>query len=200
MNRTVAVLFSLTLIVAPATRRQSVTKQYDCSLTEATAPAIRGVKLGMTTDQVIDLFRAGLTKEELDRAIERSKQPGEHGLAQLAFQLPTSGATDQASMDTIAVGLHGGRVVDIAVQYPQPSWDNIDQWVNKLSEAFKLPGARAWRPGTSEHPSKVLKCRNIEIEAGVQGGGGSIRLRNTEHTASHGAGSQEKSRQSFKPN
>jgi hypothetical protein len=200
MNRTVAVLFSLTLIVAPATGRQSAGRQYDCSLTEATAPAIRGVKLGMTTDQVIDLFRGSLKKDELDRVIERSKQPGEHGLSQLSFQVPSSGAPDQSSMDSIAVGLHGGRVVDIAVQYPVPSWDNIDQWVNKLSEAFKLPAARAWGPGTSEHPSKLLKCKNIEIEAGVQGGGGSIRLRNTEHTGSHGSGSPDKTRQSFKPN
>jgi hypothetical protein len=201
MNRKVAVLFSLALLVAPAIARQSAGNQgrYGCSLTEATAPAIRGIRLGMTKDQVLDLFRKSLSKDDIDLAIEASKEKSETGLTYLMFQVPTGGANTPGPSDSVRAGLRDGRVVEIAVQYPQPSWDNVDQWVNKLSETLKLPGARAWVPGASDNPTKILKCKEVEIEAGYQGGGGSIRISKIVPGLAAPAGVRDKLRDSFKP-
>jgi hypothetical protein len=56
--------------------------------------------------------------------------------------------------------------------------------------------------GPNETPNKVLTCNGIEIEAAIQGGGGSIKIRNTEQVKGGDQGrnpGEEKKRREFKP-
>ena len=112
-------------------------------------------------------------------------------------------AKDQfASVESVSVGLHKGRVTEFTVQYLGAEWNSIDQWIARLSETLKLPGQQDWVVGSSETPNKVLKCAGIEIEAAVQGGGSSISIRNVQYLkevddrAKTGA---ETKRREFKP-
>ena len=67
---------------------------------------------------------------------------------------------------------------------------------------FKLPAVQEWMVGPSENPNKILRCQGILVEAAIQGGGGSIRVSNTESLKSADArkeAAEEKRRRSFKP-
>ncbi len=67
---------------------------------------------------------------------------------------------------------------------------------------MRLPRAQGWAVGSYEHPNKKLMCKGVEIEAGVQGAGGSIRVKNTEYNKEMEErieAVEERKRQQFKP-
>jgi hypothetical protein len=178
--------------------------QSGCSLTEATSPKIRGLRLGMTTQELLAMFPGSTKRKEIKDALEKAKAPSTNEAVYLTFDPATdSGKSEFADVGSVSAGLHKGKVMDLAVQYVSPPWGTIDEWVAKVSEAFQLPGAQGWNAGSNETPNKVLKCNGIEIEATIQGGGGSVRLRNTEifrGIEERANAAEEKRRRDFKPN
>jgi hypothetical protein len=152
-----------------------------CNLTEATSPNISGLRLGMTTQQLLAMFPNAGKRREVKDALMTAKTVGAGETTYLTFDPATDGSKDQfPGVDSVSAGLRKDRVVDLNVSYVGTSWGRIDDWVAKLSETFKLPGAQDWVTGPSENPNKVLKCDGVEIEAAIQGGGASMRIRNTQ--------------------
>jgi hypothetical protein len=152
-----------------------------CNLTEATSPNISGLRLGMSTQQLLALFPNAGKRRDIKDALLTAKAAGAGQTAYLTFDPATDGSKDQfPGIDSVSAGLQKDRVVDLNVSYVGTSWGLIDDWVAKLSERFKLPGAQDWVTAPSENPNKVLKCDGVEIEAAIQGGGASMRLRNTQ--------------------
>jgi len=203
MIKTSITLFALTLLPVPASVATTDTQnaQSACTLTEANAPGVRGLKLGMSTEQLLTLFPGSTKREEVRDALESAKRSGGSETVYIGFEprSDVSGSTF-AETDSIGVALQKGRVVQFVVQYAGPSWRDIDEWIAKLSETLKLPGAGEWEPGQDETPSKFLKCRGVEIEAAVQGGGASIRVWDTAAFKSMGTKSgDEQKRKVFKP-
>ena len=140
----------------------------------------------MTTQQLLALFPGASKRREMKDALERAKSPAGNELVYLAFDPTIDGSKAEfAGVTTVSAGLQKGRVVDFGVSYVGPTWVNIDEWVAKLAEAFKLPAARDWLQGPSENPNKVLKCSGVEIEASIQGGGASLRIQNMEAAKGH---------------
>ena len=178
--------------------------QPGCSLTEAGSPSIRGLRLGMTTQQLLALFPASTKRREMKDALERAKAATGNEAVYLSFDPATDAGKGQfADVGSVSAGLNRGKVIDLDIQYAGPSWGSIDEWVAKLSEAFRLPGAQSWGVGPNETPNKVLKCDGIEIEATVEGGGGSVRMRNSEffrEIEGRANAADEKRRRDFKPN
>ncbi|MEK6304032.1 MAG: hypothetical protein AABO41_25295 [Acidobacteriota bacterium] len=170
--------------------------QFRCTLTEATAPTVRGLKLGMTTQQVVDLFPAVIKRREMKDDIEKAKAGGSE-VVYLAFEPAGDGGGDRfAGVASVVTGLQKNKVVDFSVTYVGPTWSSIDEWVARLAEAFKLPNA-LWVAGPSENPNKVLRCSGIEIEAGIQGGGSSVRIRTTDSIKGPSSSGEDNKR--FKP-
>ena len=183
MNRIVIALSALASMTIPAYAQQpsQPPAQPRCGLTEAASPAVRGVRLGMGTEQLLALFPGSARKRDFKEALERVKAARGEETARLSFDAMTDGAGDSfAGVDSVSVALNRGRVTEFTVSYVGPTWRNVDEWIAKLSESLKLPGVRRWAVGPSENPNKILKCSGIEIEAAIQGGGGSITIRNTE--------------------
>ena len=180
-----------------------VSAQPKCPATEADSPSVRGIRLGMTVDQVLALFPAGIKRKEVKDAVEKAKAAKSSETVYISFNPATDSGDQQfAEVGAVSVGTHKGRVVDLGVQYVGPAWNSIDEWIGKLSEAFNLPSARDWVAGPDETPNKVLKCGGIEIEGEIQGGGGSIRIRNTEYLKGmeeHTNAQEEKKKRAFKP-
>ena len=180
------------------------TTQPGCSLTEATSPGIRGLRLGMTTQQVLALFPGSTKRREIKDALEKARATTRDEAVYLVFDPATDAGTgDFADVGSVSAGLHKGKVMDLGIQYVGPPWGTIDEWIAKLSEAFQLPGAQSWKAGPNEAPNRVLKCNGIEIEAVIQGGGGSVRLRNTDlfkEIEERAKAAEEKKRRDFKPN
>ena len=178
--------------------------QSGCSLTEATSPKIRGLRLGMTTQELLALFPDSTKRKEIKDALEKSRAPNIDEAVYLTFDpAADSGKSEFADVGSVSAGLHKGKVMDLAIQYVSPPWGSIDEWVAKVSESFQLPGPQGWKSGPNETPNRVLRCVGIEIEAAIQGGGGSIRLRNTEvfkGIEERAKAAEEKRRRDFKPN
>jgi len=201
MKRLAIAFFTLAFMTITA--YSQAPNQSGCSLTEATSPRIRGLRLGMTTQELLAMFPDSTKRKEIKDALEKSRASTDEAVY-LTFDPATdSGKSEFADVGSVSAGLHKGKVMDLAVQYVSPPWGTIDEWVAKVSEAFQLPGAQGWKTGPSETPNRVLRCAGIEIEAAIQGGGGSVRLRNTEvfkGIEERAKAAEEKRRRDFKPN
>jgi len=201
MKRIAIGLVSFALITIPAyLTATSQPAQTRCSLTEADSPSVRGLRLGMTAEQVIALFPGSAKNKEMKAASDKARSTTGSETVYLSFDSSTSAIKERfADVGSISVGFYKDRVKDLDVDYVGTSW-TIDEWVAKLSETFKLPGLEAWVAGPSENPNKVLKCNGIEIEAATQGGGASIRIRDTEYSMREGTtAAEEGKRRAFKP-
>lgn len=206
MNKIVTTFFTLALITifayAQVTSQQPA--QPKCSgLTKDNAPFVRGVGLGMKTEELLALFPGSNKRKEFKEALERVKAATFDETVYLLFDPATDASGDRfAGVDSVSVGLNKGRVVDFYLLYVGTTWRTIDEWIAKLAERLSLPGAQEWVVGPNETPNKILRCRGLEIEATIHGGGGSIRLRNTEildGTEDRTNTAEEIKRRGFKP-
>jgi hypothetical protein len=181
-----------------------------CSLTPAQAPAIRGIKLGMSTEEIVSLFPGSRQRPEIKTALESSEGYPNYGVARLYFQpstYPTVAKDRFAGIEGISVTLFDGRVVELWATYagrdsrPRgPVWPNVDEFIAKLSEAYALPSARDWRQVAQDY--KVLECSGLNIEATVPIGSGSVSLRATKFfdtSRERAAEDEQKIRREFKP-
>ena len=195
-------LVAVALITIPTYRSAaSQPAQSRCSLTEASSPSVRGLRLGMTAEQVIALFPGSAKDKEMKTALAKARSTTGSETVYLSFDSSTSANKERfAEVGSISVGFYKARVKDLGVEYVGTTWTTVDEWVGKLSETFKLPGLEAWVAGPSENPNKVLRCNGIEIEAATQGGGASIRIRDTEYSMREGTNAgEERKRREFKP-
>jgi hypothetical protein len=187
--------------VSPASN--TISAQSRCALTEATSPTIRGLKLGMTTQQLLAVF-PGITKRiEMKDAIDKAKSVGRVEAVQLAFDPAADGDAKQfVGVESVAATVAGGRVVEFGLQYGGATWRTVDEWIAKLSETLKLSDSRDWVTGSNENPNKVLRCDGVEIEAAIQGGGASIKVTNSGYFKAYsdqGKAAEEKKRRDVKP-
>lgn len=181
-----------------------------CSLTPSQAPAIRGIKLGMSGEEILSLFPESNQKPEIKTVLESSEGYPNYGLARLYFQpamYPLIAKDRFAGIDGIGVTLFDGRVAELQINYagrashPRgPSWPNVDDFIAKLSEVYSLPAARDWRTVAQDY--RVLECSGLSIEARTPNGTGSISLRGTKYfdtSRERAAEDKDKIRREFKP-
>lgn len=205
MNKFAVAFFALAFVTMSAISQASNTQpaQTRCNLTDATAPSVRGLRLGMTTQQLLAVFPGITKKKEMKEVIEKAKSATSAEAVYLGFDPATDGDAQQfAGVESVAAAVVKARVVDFSIQYGGATWRTIDEWVEKVSETLKLPGKNDWVTGLNEHPNKVLRCDGIEIEAGIQGGGASIRVTNTGYFKAieeQGKAAEEKKRRDSKP-
>jgi hypothetical protein len=195
----IALAFAMLSASSPSSRPV----QSKCNLTEATAPSVRGLKLGMTAQQFLVLF-PGITKnKEMKDSIEHAKSPTRDEPTVLGVDPAADGNRNLfAGVESVGATFYKSRVIDFTVQYGGATWDNIDQWVSKLSDALKLPPARDWLVSPNETPNKSLSCDGILIEATTEGGSASIRIRSTSHLREmeeRQKAAEERKRQQVKP-
>jgi hypothetical protein len=194
------IVVTISVISHAATHKSTQTR---CSLTEATAPSIRGLRLGMTADELLALFPGVAKKKELKAAIEQAKSTSAVDAAYLGFDPATDGDAQRfAGVDSVSAGVYKGRVVDFIVQYGGATWKDVDEWIVRLSETFPALSAQSWTTGANEAPSKVLSCDGIVIEAAILGGGASIRMRSNAYIQGieeRAKAAEEKKRQATKP-
>jgi hypothetical protein len=147
-----------------------------CSLTPAQSPAIRGLRLGMSAEELFALFPGGsedLRKRQQELLV-RAMQPPQYGVATLSFSPRefSSGRDRFQGVSGVEVTVFDRRVVRLSVTYSDESWGqdvpvwSNDAWVAKLSAAFGLPGPEQWEWDARFGSTKVLKCHNFE--AGVR--------------------------------
>jgi hypothetical protein len=113
-----------------------------------------------------------------------------------------------AGIESISVTLFDGRAAEIRVHYAGPNshpsrgpaWTNVNDFIAKLSEAFRLPGANEWLE--RNEVSKMLKCDQFEVIAEIFNKTGSISLRGSAYqdtVRQRAAADEVKRRIEFRP-
>lgn len=206
MNRILIACMILSLLMIPSYGQPGEPQppsQSRCDLTEARTPSVRGVRLGMSLEQLLALFPGNARRKEMKEALLRAKETASDESVSLFFDPAMEANPDRyGGVESISAGIYKGRVVDFTVTYLGPTWRTIDEWVTRLSESFNLPGVQGWAAGPDENPNKILRCGELEIGAAIQGGGGSIRVRNTEYlkgASERARTEEERRRRAFKP-
>jgi hypothetical protein len=205
MKRIIASFFILVLsmISTFAAVKSQQPAQSNCTLTAANSPSVRDIRLGMSLQELLALFPAGSKRKEMKEALDKARETTGNEIVYLPFDPVSDGGGERFSgVDSVRAGIYKGQVVDFNVSYVSPSWKTVEEWIEKLSQTFGLPKAGAWVVGPNENPNKVLKCKEVEIEAGIQGGGASIRIRNVEFSKTvdeRKEAEEERKRRVFKP-
>ena len=154
-----------------------------CKLTLAQAPVIRGLRLGMTSDELFAIFPAN-GREEFDRVqqLKNAEIYPNYGYASFQFN-PSNYATKDrfTGIGRLTLGLFDRKVVSISVDYwNTPRFDRPGQAMEIIIRQFGLPELKDW-PGSSEYLSYAsLPCDGFSFQA--YAGRGSILISLTDPT------------------
>jgi len=162
MKHILMAAFVLLLTISMAD--QTATRAQQCPLKLSQAPAVRGVKLDMTLDELFSLF-PGLS-DRIPPLSESERYP-HFGFGSFTIT-PSNYATKErfAGIDQYAIRSFDGRVVGLDVYYTAfPTgalWRNTDDLVQRFSDSLHLPGPRDWAV-TENYPQRKLSCVGFEI-------------------------------------
>lgn len=210
MNRSSICILAITSILVPALSQTpgNAPRQSSCTLDQS--PMIRGIRLGMTAEEVFSHFPGSNEDSFNKRSVESAARPPNYGLARIGFQRslhPSPNNERLAGVDSISITLFDEQVTDLQVSYAGPgsypsgpSWPNIDDFIARLSEAFGLPEPKYW---VAKGPSqKAVNCSGFEIEARDVSGQASVRIHNDAYLNTlrqRATADEEKRRREFKP-
>ena len=174
-----------------------------CTSAVAQKIDIRGVRLGMSLDQVLALFPGSRENPEVRFALERAKSETNYGTMSLQLYPSYYGLKEKyAGIWMFGLGFLDERVVSLYVNYSGPEWRSVDEFVAKLAEAFDLPKEKVWKDGGER--TKALTCGDLQFRVYAAPGNGS----NTFHIHSFSAErvvserraeAKERERRAFKP-
>jgi hypothetical protein len=152
----------LTLLIAGQTPSGSASGQSPCSLTPEQSPEIRGVRLGMSTEQLHKLFPEVNNRQRIDGGITASKQPDAFGAASFGLHPDGQAPNPQfEGVNYISIRLLDERVVSFQIAYAPTEWNSVDEFVARLAEGLRLPRV-SWETGNE---SSILKCNGFRIDA-----------------------------------
>ena len=144
-----------------------------CTLKLAGAPALNGIRLGMTTDELLALFPGSKDDAEV-----RGSATGvtRFGTATVVIR-PDRYQSKQNFPDIsqVTVRLADGRVYEFTVNYNGPEYSHVDKFVAKIVESTGLPAVDQWDAYEGmDNQLKTLTCTEFEVRAFAGGPGGSL--------------------------
>jgi len=145
-----------------------------CQLTLARGPDIKGLRLGMTTDEVLALFPG--SKEDAEIRSDLSRPPSQFGVSSFLIRPEKYGSKDKfAGVNQITFTLLDGRVSNFTVGYNGPEYSHVDKFVAKFVEGTTLPAADQWEAYVGmDNSLKILKCTDFEVRVFIGGQGGNL--------------------------
>lgn len=172
-----------------------------CSLTLAQSPEVRGLKLGMSVEEVLRLFPGRSDEPSIRNAISSADK--EFGVARFSVSThPHAPESKFAGISGLSFEFLDSRLASLWVQYIGPEWRSVDEFISRLAGPFNLPGPYSWEP-TNTGDQKILKCGGFEVR--VSAGGPSLNsllLRNPaaeQIVRDRRNEVKERARQAFKP-
>ncbi|HEX8846816.1 MAG TPA: hypothetical protein VF791_19390 [Pyrinomonadaceae bacterium] len=132
-------------------------------LTMAQDPGVSGLKLGMTSEQVLALFPG--SKDDKDVRFDLDRPPSKFGVS--GFTIRPQKYSSKSKFDGISqivLTLLDNRVSTLYVGYDGPLWEHVDEFVAKFSKGRNVPAADSWEAYTGmDTQLKSLKCKDFEI-------------------------------------
>jgi hypothetical protein len=130
-----------------------------CTLTPTEAPEIRGIKLGMTVEKVSQAFPQ--IKDELATLKSASALEHNFGLAQIPVRPPAT-EPKYSGVEYFKLVFLDEKLVDMAIGYKPVPWRNVDDFLQKFIDAYRLPPIALWQGNAEE---KDLQCDDLELGA-----------------------------------
>lgn len=145
-----------------------------CQLTLAGAPDIKGIRLGMTPEQLLALFPGGNEDAEVRSSLSRA--PSEFGVSSFLIRPAQYQSKERfAGVNQITFTLLDGRVSSFSVGYNGPEYSHVDKFVAKTVEGTSLPPADQWEAYVGmDNQLKTLKCKDFEVRVFAGGQGGNL--------------------------
>jgi len=201
----VLLLFSFAVIPIFSQTNNHPPKAAPIKPPEAGPPTIRGLKLGMTADELLAVFHAA---NDIRGQLQHANGYPHFGLLQLVLE-PGDEATRERFKGIAAcfVMFFDGHVSSIFIRYasfPQGAdWYNIDTLITKFSEAFGLPEASKWEVEPDNDQTKLFKGNGFTVHVSITGGG-SVGLYDSvidgpAQAKERSAAYHEERRRAFKP-
>lgn len=137
----------------------------ECKLKLSQAPALRGIRLGMSVDQVLAQIPGSEADSNLLAGLSR-----DYFGSRSATVMPGSYVTSKekfAGINLIELHFLDGRLLSFQVRYGEPEWRSREQLVARVAEVLNLPGVGAWKQITN---ALALACDGFEISAQTFGG------------------------------
>jgi hypothetical protein len=155
----------MTGLVSTVAAQTSGSGPGECKLTLAQAPAIRGIRLGMTVDQVLAQVPGSEADSNLLAGLSRdyfgsrnvTVAPGNYATAKEKF----------AGINSINLSFLDGRLLSFHVRYNGPEWRSKEQFVARVAEALNLPGVGAWKASNN---ALAVGCDGFEVSVQTFGG------------------------------
>ena len=169
-------LVLLLLPVAFAQAKSEETTVSPCTLTVAQSPVVRGVKLGMSTHELFELFPGSAENNDIKRVTTTADDYPQFGVVQFTIYPLTYVNKDRfTGIEYFDFTLLDGHVARFYVQYKGlpdgPRWGEVDDFIAKLDEALKIPAARDWATYQGITTRKNIKCNGFEMMASVSESG-----------------------------
>src|ERR1700682_5474451 len=104
-----------------------------CQLTLAGAPDIRGLRLGMTSKEVLTLFPG--SEEDAEVRTSLSRPPSQFGVSSFVIRPDKYESKEKfAGVSQITFSLLDGRVSSFSAGYNGPEYSHVDKFVAKFTE------------------------------------------------------------------
>ena len=144
-----------------------------CTLTTVQGPDINGVRLGLSNQQVLDLFPGSREDAEVSASAEKSTTLG---VSNFALSPEKYGAGKNfVGINRFTFNFLDKRLTSFTVGYSGPQWKSVDEFVKKFSEGKTLPPVEAWEAYVGlDTQLKTLKCDGFEISVFAGGEGGNL--------------------------
>jgi hypothetical protein len=138
-----------------------------CKLTLDQAPVIRGLRLGMTSDELFAIFPAN-EREEFDRTqrLKSAELPPNYGYTSYQISLSNYATKDRfTGISSLSFGLFDRKVVSVQAHYSNtPQFDSMGQLMEIITRQFGLPEYKDW-PGNSENwNNPSLSCEGFTFQ------------------------------------
>src|ERR1051325_3188530 len=167
--------------VANSNASAEQTPNSNCQLSMAGAPNIKGLKLGMTPDEVLLLFPSSKDDEEVRKHL--SQPPSPFGVSDFIIRPEKFGSKDKfKDVTQITFNCLDGRVSAFTVGFNGPEYAHVDQFVTKFIEGTNLPPVDQWQAYVGmDNQLKMLSCKDFEVRVFVGGEGGKLNYVFVKH-------------------
>lgn len=163
-----------TSVPVPPPPASAVSDDAPCSLKLEQSPVIKGLKLGMTPEQVLALFPG--SNEDAEVRSELARPASQFGLSGLLIKPESYKSKERfAEITQITFSLLDGRIYTMHVGYKGPEWPHVDKFVEKFTEGTNLPTAEGWQARVGlDTQMKTLKCTGFEVQIFAGGKDGNL--------------------------
>lgn len=159
---------SVTQDPAPATPKpdqkpEAKAEKVPCRIPRDQASEIKGLRLGLTTEQVLALFPGSKDDAALKPAL--AKPPSQYGVSTLMIKPEKYASKEKfAGIREVIFTFLDGRVSSFQANYESAPWKHVDEFVTNFTTGSKLPGVDSWDAYSGlDTQQKSLKCDGFEV-------------------------------------